>query len=140
MNNANPTTPPIRFDEDTAEPRTTRTTPKAEEVSELARHGDPSQTKKPVEHKDAAKTDRGVAWVRPSELMSQAGGRVAGRGIDFHTELARRARRLPGETVRATWHSARALSRRARRLPPVSAFGRSGQPSSATSRSGIGLR
>jgi len=141
MNNANPPTPLVRSDEDAAaEPRTIRTTPEAEEVSELARHGDPSQTKKPVDHKDAAKTDRGVAWVRPSELMSQAGGRVAGRGIDFHAELALRARRLPGETVRATRHSARVLSRRARRLPPVSAFGRSGQPSSATSRSGIGLR
>lgn len=140
MNDINPTTPLVRSDEDAAEPRTIRTTPEAQEVSELARHPDPSQASKTVEHKDPDKARRGVAWVRPSELMSQAGGRVAGRGIDFHTELARRTRRLPGGAVRATRHSARLASERARRLPPVSAFGRSRQPSSGATRSGLGLR
>lgn len=38
---------------------------------------------------------RTVAWVRVSELHAVLGSRVAGRGIDLQTELARRARRGP---------------------------------------------
>ncbi|GGO61538.1 hypothetical protein GCM10010910_09580 [Microbacterium nanhaiense] len=67
----------------------------------------------------AAVRARGVEWVRPRDLMMRAGSRVAGAGIDFHTELMRRTRT-------ATADSARYLRDRARHLPPVSAFGRSG--------------
>lgn len=38
---------------------------------------------------------RTVAWVRVSELHAVLGSRVAGRGIDLQSELARRARRAP---------------------------------------------
>lgn len=69
--------------------------------------------------------------------MTHAGGRVARRGIDFHAELARRARHLPGQTVAAT---RRAMSERARRLPPVTAFGVHSRSHPAPARSGIGLR
>ena len=111
------------------------------EVSALARHRDPSLSDKA--DSQARKPRRGVAWVRPSELMTQAGGRVAARGIDFEAELARRARRAPATAIRAgrrridTIHQA--ASDRARRLPPVSEFGRRSRTHSWVTRSGIGL-
>lgn len=110
-----------------------------EEVSELARHTDPSQAKKTAEKQApeaAEKAKGGIVWVRPSELMTQASARAAGRGIDFHAEIARRARRPAVQAVAASRH---AISERARRLPPVSAFGRRGQSPSGATRSGIGL-
>lgn len=87
---------------------------------------------------------RGVEWVRPTDLMARHGAALAGRGIDFEVELARRTRSIPGQAVRA---SRRQISdeqavetERARRLPPVSDFGRSGGSQSWVTRSGIGLR
>ena len=65
----------------------------------------------------AARYGRGVEWVRPTDLVARGGSRVAGAGIDFQTELARRTRQL-------TATGARGLHNRARRLPPLSAFGR----------------
>ena len=116
----------------------------AEEASALARHKDPSLTGKDAKNGAKAKRRPGVEWVRPTDLLASRSGRVAGRGIDFQAELARRTRRLPGQTVRATHRTVRSTaakgSERARRLPPVSAFGRgSGQRFSWVSRSGIGL-
>lgn len=63
-------------------------------VEALAAHRDPSL---PVaagvpEHRG---TRSGVAWVRPTELASLVGSRVAGRGIDVQADLARRACRAP---------------------------------------------
>ncbi|GAA2229825.1 hypothetical protein N1031_06600 [Herbiconiux moechotypicola] len=113
----------------------------AAEVSELARHRDPSLT-------DAARTvprrGSGVEWVRPSDLLVSRSARIAGRGIDFQAELARRTRSLPVHAARATGRSVQRLgagvSDGARRLPPVSAFGQGATPSgSPVSRSGIGL-
>lgn len=133
-----------RREEEPAEARTSRT--EAGEVSALARHRDPSLTKKTAEAaKDKAEQKRpGVEWVRPSELIASRSGRIAGRGIDFEAELARRTRRAPGQVIRAGHRGVRAgtrfVSERARLLPPVSDFGRSGGPSySWVSRSGIGL-
>lgn len=59
---------------------------------------------------------RGVEWVRPSDLLARHGAAWAGRGIDFEVELARRTRRtaLTGSQT---------MAERARRLPPLSAFG-----------------
>lgn len=57
-----------------------------------------------------------VAWVRMSELISSGTGRMAGRGIDFEAELARRLRH-PVEVTR------RAIRDRSSLLPPLSAFG-----------------
>jgi hypothetical protein len=62
----------------------------------------------PAEHR--------VAWVRISDLISSGTGRMAGRGIDFEAELARRLRH-PVEFTR------RAINDRRSSLPPVSAFG-----------------
>ncbi len=111
---------------------------KEAETSELARHKDPSLAATKDEAANAKA--RGVEWVRPSELLVSRAGRIAGRGIDFQAELARRARRVPGQTYRATRSGVRSLSERARKLPPASAFGRgSGERFSWVSRSGIGL-
>jgi hypothetical protein len=60
---------------------------------------------------------RGIEWVRPTDLLVRGGSRVAGAGIDFHADLGRRAR----EAAASGTH---AMSPRAKRLPPVSAFGR----------------
>lgn len=60
----------------------------------------------------------GIIWVRASDLLNTGTGRVAGRGLDLETELARRVRRSAGATRRA-------IRERADRLPPLSAFGRS---------------
>ncbi len=106
------------------------------EVSELSRHADPSRA---VKAEAATRIPgRGVEWVRPSDLMARAGSHVAGRGIDFHAELARRARGLGVQKVTT---SRRAISERARRLPPASAFGRGSGSGrfSRVARSGIGL-
>ncbi|WP_181861398.1 hypothetical protein [Microbacterium sp. JB110] len=115
----------------------------AGEVSELARHGDPSNPATATE-KPTGKRRPGVEWVRPSDLLASRLGRVAGQGIDFQAELARRARRVHGHAYRRTrtaaGSGARVVSERARRLPPVSAFGRgSAERHSWVSRSGIGL-
>lgn len=116
------------------------------EVSELAHHGDPSAAKKAAAEESATGRRRsGVEWVRPSDLLAARLGRVAGQGIDFQAELARRARLVPGHAYRGTRTVARsgvrAVSDRARRLPPVTAFGRGGgaERHSWVSRSGIGL-
>ncbi|MEE1622609.1 MULTISPECIES: hypothetical protein [Micrococcales] len=115
------------------------------EVSELARHGDPSAaTQKMPDAAEAGKRRSGVVWVRPSDLLASRMGRVAGQGIDFQAELARRTRRAPGQTYRGTRTIARSgvrvVSERARKLLPVTAFGRgAGERHSWVSRSGIGL-
>jgi hypothetical protein len=67
---------------------------------------------------DRLSNGTGIVWIRASELLSTGSGRIAGRGIDFERELARRTRRTPAAARRA-------ISQRAVRLPPLSAFGRS---------------
>ncbi|MFV4912407.1 hypothetical protein PFZ49_02320 [Microbacterium lacticum] len=124
------------------------------EVSALARHRDPSarRGRAGTRAADADRAGRGVTWVRPSDLMVQAGGRIAGAGISFEAELARRARRAPVSAVAASRRAIRArqaerenLHRaagrdRASRLPELSEFGQSRRrPSSWVTRSGIGL-
>ncbi len=66
---------------------------------------------------DTERPTRGVDWVRPSDLLSRAGGAVSRRGVDFQADLFRRAR-----SGIAT--GARQAVGYARRLPPLSAFGR----------------
>jgi hypothetical protein len=116
--------------------------PRERETAAFARHSDPSLMKNDP---DAARKERpGVEWVRPTDLMASRSARIAGRGIDFQAELARRSRRVPGHVYRGTRTGVQAgtrfVSERARKLPPVTAFGRgSGERFSWVSRSGIGL-
>lgn len=79
---------------------------------------------------EASRWARGVEWVRPTDLIARHGGAAAARGIDFQVELARRTR----TPIKAgVGH----LSSRARRLPPLSAFGRS-TTQAGPSRPGVG--
>ena len=75
---------------------------------------------------------RGVEWVRPTDLIARHSAHAAGRGLDFQAELARRTRTPIGAGVRR-------LGDRARRLPPISAFGRRTAPASPMSRSGVSM-
>ena len=75
---------------------------------------------------------RGVEWVRPTDLIARHSAHAAGRGLDFQAELARRTRTPLGAGVRR-------IGDRARRLPPISAFGRSTAPASQMSRSGVSM-
>ena len=61
----------------------------------------------------------------------QGPSRVAGAGIDFQADMARRSRH-------AATASARAVAERVRRLPPVSAFGR-GHTDRSMSRDAVGM-
>lgn len=81
----------------------------------------------------AAARGRGVEWVRASDLITRGTSRVAGAGIRFHQEVSVQTRRGLASGVSA-------VSRRARELPPVSAFGRRNAPAAAATRSGVGMR
>lgn len=67
--------------------------------SALAHHRDPSIPTTP--DVPAPKAERGIAWVRPSELPSLIGTKWAARGIDLQSELVRRSRRAPAKAARA---------------------------------------
>ena len=105
----------------------------AADVSELARHGDPSR---PTPASSAAATslkerlraehDRSqVVWVRPTELLPSASARMIGRGIDLRTELARRAEERRQTSPQATPVTRPGIRARAHGLAPLSAFGQS---------------
>jgi hypothetical protein len=106
-----------------------------EEVSELARHGDPSLSRPPLSLSGAERVRSEVVWMRPTELVPAVTGRVAGQGIDLESSLARRARAFPTQGVAAT---RRAIRERALHLPPVEAFGRGRADHGPVRRSGIG--
>lgn len=87
------------------------------ERSAFAVHRDPSLAT--TVRDGGSRVGRGIAWVRPSDLIASSSARLAGRGIDFQAELAHRVRRAPGQTYRATRNRARdARDRRAARVVP----------------------
>ncbi|MGP5054431.1 hypothetical protein ACTXJ3_04870 [Brachybacterium paraconglomeratum] len=75
---------------------------------------------------------RGVDWVRPSDLLVRGSGHAARAAIDFHAHLAEEAR----TGLRA---GAARLGERARRLPPVTAFGRGQAERSGAERDAVGM-
>lgn len=85
------------------------------ERSAFAVHRDPSLT---TSTGPGSRVGRGIAWVRPTDLIASSSARIAGRGINFQTELAHRARRAPGHAYRATRNGVRGIrDRRAERAP-----------------------
>jgi len=66
------------------------------ETNQLTHHRDPSLTSS---RKTPATANKGVAWVRPTDLPTYAAPLV-GRGIDLQAELVRRARRAPRTAAR----------------------------------------
>ncbi len=105
------------------EPVEAATAPEAVRAAQVARE----------DKQHAIVRGRGVEWVRPTDLIARHSAHAAGRGLDFQAELARRTRTPIGAGVRH-------LGDRARRLPPISAFGRSTAPQTQqVSRSGVSL-
>lgn len=81
-------------------------------------HGGASNARTSFTAPDRLASHPGIVWVRATDLLSASTGRIAGRGIDFEANLARRVRRTPATTRRA-------IRERADRLPPLSEFGQS---------------
>ena len=113
----------------------------ASEVSELARHGDPSRTASvsssatSLEDRLRAEHDRSqVVWVRPTELLPSASARMIGRGIDLRTELARRVEERRQTSPQATPVGRPGIRARAQGIAPLSAFGQSPAHQSSVSR------
>lgn len=73
---------------------------------------------------------RGVEWVRPTDLFARSSAALSGRGIDLQSKLAKGVDR---GIVTGTKHLATA----AKKLPPLSAFGR-GRAHEAPTRSAVG--
>lgn len=86
------------------------------ERSAFAVHRDPSLARGTDQ---GSRVGRGIAWVRPSDLIASSTARIAGRGIDLQAGLAHRARRAPGQAFRATRAGVRDYrDRRAERAVP----------------------
>lgn len=107
---------------DRPEPVEVTSTPEAVRAAQVARD----------DKQHALVRGHGVEWVRPTDLIARHSAHAAGRGLDFQAELARRTRAPIGAGVRR-------LGDRARRLPPLSAFGRSTAPASQVSRPGVSM-
>ena len=107
---------------DRSQPVEVTSTPEAVRAAQVARD----------DKQHALVRGRGVEWVRPTDLIARHSAHAAGRGLDFQAELARRTRTPIGAGVRRHGD-------RARRLPPISAFGRSSTPASQMSRSGVSM-
>ena len=105
------------------EPVEAATVPEAVRAAQVARE----------DKQHAIVRGRGVEWVRPTDLIVRSSGTLAGRGIEFNSEQGRRFR----SSLAA---GARSVSERAKRLPPLSAFGRRGQHVERPARSGVGMR
>ena len=105
------------------EPVETTSTPEAVRAAQVARD----------DKQHAIVRGRGVEWVRPTDLLVRSSGTLAGRGIEFNSEQGRRLRS-------SLVTGARSVSERAKRLPPLSAFGRRGQHVEGPARSGVGMR
>jgi hypothetical protein len=88
-------------------------------VSALAVHRDPSVPTTP--DLSAPEAQRGITWVRPSELPTLIGSKWGARGVDLQSELVRHSRRAPGKATRASRKISRsAISRPESATPTVS--------------------
>lgn len=70
-----------------------------DEGAALAVHRDPSAPRTATAAE--TKPQRGIAWVRPSELPTLVGSQWGSRGIDLQSELVRRSRRAPVTATKA---------------------------------------
>lgn len=92
-----------------------------------------AESRKATKARLARVRSRGVDWVRPTDLIAHGSGALSRRGIDLTTAGNRRLRAPIEKGVR--W-----VAERARRLPPLSAFGRRSGPDQGQVRSGVGMR
>jgi hypothetical protein len=72
-------------------------------VAALAVHRDPSvpDAVPSTDPGNDPTPQRGIAWVRPSELPTMLSSKWGGRGIDLQSDLVRRSRRVPVTAARA---------------------------------------
>lgn len=111
----------------------------AQDPAEATEAAEPPDAIKAAESRKAAKEklarvrSRGVDWVRPTDLIAQGGGALSRRGMDRTADMSRLVR-APIEK------GARWVAERAKRLPPLSAFGRRGGAEQGPRRSGVGMR
>ncbi|MBE4696190.1 hypothetical protein [Brevibacterium casei] len=98
-----------------------RPDPAAGMAPEAIQAADVDREKQPADSVDVEKPTRGVDWVRASDLLSRGSGSLSRRGIDLDAKLARGTRH--GIAVSAKYFG-RQIAAGARRLPPLSAFGR----------------
>lgn len=124
--------------------------PPEDDAVALARYGDPSRSRPPWVPSPLMPVQAegpGVVWVRLTDLMAGAAGRLAGNGISLQSDLLRRSRagaaRMAGQRVGPNMgriHTAvtRAGIDRASRLPGVDAFGsgRGCRPGRSSGRTG----
>ena len=121
---------------ETEPPPRERNDPNPAETTEAAGTPDAvkdAESRKAAKEKLAQVRGRGVDWVRPTDLLARGGGTLSRRGIDRTAEMNRHVR-APIEK------GARWVAERARRLPPLSAFGRRGGAEQGPRRSGVGMR
>jgi hypothetical protein len=113
--------------EDRAMPEQPTPQPQTDDaVNALALHRDPSV---PVAKERTEPTvQRGIAWVRPSELPTLVGSKLANRGIDLQSELVRHSRRAPIRAAKAGRRISRAAIARPEQVTPA-----------VTSTEGLGL-
>ena len=111
---------------DSATPQPVAPTP--EELNHLALLANPAVHPAPHSPASAAQTSvltptgRRIAWIRPTELHSIT-GELIGRGIDLHTELARRASRAPHTLTRSARRLTTNVARRGPATPDMTLEG-----------------
>lgn len=91
-----------------------------EAVQALAVHRDPSVPgAAPANDQNVPGPQRGIAWVRPSELPTMLGAKWAGRGLDLQADLVRRSRRVPITAARTGRRISRSAIARPEPAPPT---------------------
>lgn len=125
---------PIEVPESLRDIETVAVTPDVPETSVV-----PDAVKQAEASKRAAKErlgavrGRGVEWVRASDLITRGSSVAAGAGIRFNKAAAIQTRRGVATVGRA-------ISKRARQLPPPWAFGRRNAPADGPVRPAVGMR
>jgi len=107
------------------------------EVSDLARHGDPSLHSETSSNDATRRSARrgGIEWVRASDLLARGGVRVADRGANSQESVIRKMR---GGMASINPVSRSGIARRsANSLPPVTAFGQT-PPAPSAGRGAVG--
>ncbi len=90
-------------------------------------------SKRTAKERLGAVRGRGVEWVRASDLITRGSSVAAGAGIRFNKAAAIQTRRGVATVGRA-------ISKRARQLPPPWAFGRRNAPADGPVRPAVGMR
>lgn len=100
------------------------------EVPDAVEAASTDQQAETTRDKVQAQRARGVEWVRPTDLFARSSAALSGRGIDLQSKLAKGVDRgIVAGTKR--------LASAAKKLPPLSSFGR-GRTHEPPTRSAVG--